>query len=134
MKISTPFTFLKSAIALVFLFVCLASCSEDDPAETKVSFITKATPESTNVTISAEASLNRGTLQEKGFLFSETPGITTDNTVWIICGNSESPRFALVKFDLEPHTAYYFKPYVIVSGKTFLGDEEMVTTLAEEEE
>lgn len=134
MKTSTLFTFLKSAVALVFLLVFLANCSDDEPAKTKVSFITKATPEFTNVTLSAEANLNRGTLQEKGFLFSETPGITTDNTVWIICGTSSSPRFALVKFDLEPHTAYYFRPYVIVSGKTFLGAEEMVTTLAEDEE
>lgn len=131
MKIPIPFLRAACVALQASVFAILLTACADEPRAT-VYFDIKNSADATSITLTAQVNHYYGTLGEKGFLFGQAPGLTLDNSEKIVSGTSQDPRFFIMKFSLEPTTTYYGRPFAVVNGKMFIGDEFAVTTEADD--
>jgi hypothetical protein len=114
---------------LLISFSCADDPKEEPLADIEVTFGSVTTSvQLTEVNLSVTLQKNRGTIDELGFLFGESVGLTL-----AVSQRLEAPsetQFTVTKSGLNAGKQYFARPYAIVEGEEFVGDEFSFTTVA----
>ena len=116
-----------STLLMVILSLSWLSCKEDEPVAIEVVFAKpSAEVQLSVVTLTSTFTINRGNVNESGFLFGESAGLTISSATKLPSTITNSIR--VIQTGLALGKQYFARPYAIAENETFVGEEISFST------